>query len=206
MRSTLPLRFRYLMAAERVKRFPARVRLYYGIGHVAQANAQAEMMLRSIWSTLVFQGHGTELPPRLQNRDKQPRKIEDITEARRRMLAAKNATLTEGVRQAAEMVFESVTNAQNMRHRVIHDIWIYDSDNSQPGWMRMSPESTSEGIPTAPSGRRYVGDALKSARMAQAQVQDLVTLLWHELGIVVGGTPQRSVPELLDRMRRRGAP
>lgn len=202
--TALPLRFRYRLAVEQLRRFPARARLYYGIGRVAQDNVSVELRLRSIWSTLVYQGHGADLKASLVNRDKQPRQTGDVIQACKEMLAANDATLTEGVRDAADLVFQAITDAQTMRHRVVHDLWIYaDDGTSVPGWRRFNPDFTSAGILSATVGLDYVHAALRAATVAQAQVDDLFLLLWHELGIAVGGTPSLAVPDLVARIQQR---
>lgn len=154
-------------------------RLSLGIGHVAQAHVQLDFALRQVHQTLMSPGLGMFLSGGVLS---VARLIEDI-----QIMLAK-ADLTSEIHAAAKSALSAAKDANEVRNRVVHDMWLPHPESKpvdgQVRWLTSRPQRGHlNSVSPAGSTRdlSYVADALASQRRAQLRVLGIHWALWEVL-------------------------
>lgn len=176
-------------------------RLLWTIGTVAQADAQLQMAIRSLWSGLAHLGHGGP-PEKDPPRDGQP-----LRENCRRRIRSVDG-LPDAVVEAARAVLDGVEAAAHLRHRVVHDLWLSPEGvgigyaGEAAAWLRVNPGKMTPqaGIRGELSHLSYAEACARDLRRCHKAVMILMLLLSEFTPILLGGISSNSVDELLERL------
>jgi len=151
--------------------FGAGDQLALGIGRVAQAHVQLDFSLRQVHQTLMSPGLGMFLSGGVVS---VTRLIEDV----RTRLA--KADLDSGLLEAAGSALTAAKEANELRNRVVHDMWLLHPDSQlvdgQVQWLTSRPQKGHLNRVSHVGSLRdltYVTEALTSQRRAQLRVLGL---------------------------------
>ena len=147
------------------------------IGRVARAHVQLDMALRSVHQTLATPGLGVHLTNRITS-------TSILVDDCRSMLAS--ALLDTRVQQAAEATLQAAKDANVVRNRVVHDMWLRDvalDDDEPPQWMvhrnvkgQLHPVEAD-----APRDVTFVAQATEQLARAGLRARAITWALWEVL-------------------------
>jgi hypothetical protein len=177
---------------------PLHDQLLHGIGRVAQAQVQVEIILRHIYTGLTMPSLVAAYVGAKRN------SIDQLTQDCRVMLA--NSYLPDKFKTAGEDALKAGTEADKLRHKVVHDWWVQkmdsDDDPNSARYDRLRAAKTTIGYTSEPSDLAFVNDAEAALRRAYIRIRSLVIAV---NGLMVfGDAPPPGAPydpELLPSIR-----
>jgi hypothetical protein len=177
---------------------PLHDQLLHGIGRVAQAQVQVEMILRHLYTGLTMPSVAAAYLGAKRN------SIDQLAQDCRVMLA--NSDLPDDIKTAGNDALIAGIEADKLRHKVVHEWWVQkmDSDdepNTAP-YERLRAARTTIGYTSEPGDLAFVNDAEAALGRAYIRINSLVFAVTNLM--VFGGAPPPGVPydpELLPSIR-----
>jgi hypothetical protein len=174
---------------------PLHDQLLHGIGRVAQAQVQVELILRQLYTGLALPSAAAHLAATRNS-------IDQLAQDCRVMLA--NSGLAEDIRGAGDDALRAGIEADKLRHKVVHEWWVQVMDASDPDsapFQRLRAARRAIGYSSEPSDLAFVNDAEEALRRAYIRIHSLAFAVTNLVfgGVQLPGSPYD--PDLLPTIR-----
>jgi hypothetical protein len=183
---------------------PPHDQLLHGIGRVAQAQVEVELVLRRLHTQLTGRGPASFLGAKRNS-------IDQLAQECRVML--KNSDLPVDVEQAGDDALRASIEADKLRHQVVHEWWVHEIDSDLvPEWWvqemdsdeptrapfnRMRADKNSLGYRSEPADLNFVNNAEEVLRKAFMRVHSL----WSVVSYARVGLDREFLDHLLPEVR-----
>jgi hypothetical protein len=169
--------------------------LLHGIGRVAQAQVQVELVLRQLYTELALPSAAAHLAATRNS-------IDQLAQDCRVMLV--NSGLADDIKRAGDDALRAGIEADKLRHKVVHEWWVQTMDAGDPNaapFQRMRAARKAIGYSSEPGDMGFVNDAEEALRRAYIRIDALAYAVRNLLfdGAQLPGSPYDA--ELLPSIR-----
>jgi hypothetical protein len=169
----------------------------HGIGRVAQAQVQVEIILRHLYTALTMPSvAAAHLGPRRGG-------VDQLVKDCRVMLGSSD--LPDDYRRAGNDALTAATEADQLRHTVVHQWWVQKMDADGTGtasYERLKASKTTIGYTAEPGDLSYIDEVEERLRRAYIRINSLVYAVTNSMTFA-GQPPLVAIfkPDLLDEIR-----
>jgi hypothetical protein len=170
---------------------PLHDQLLHGIGRVAQAQVQLEIILRHLYTALTMPSVAAYVGAKRNS-------IDQLVQDCRVMLP--HTELPDDFKTAGNDALLAAKDADRLRHQVVHVWWVEKMDSDDPTaapYQRMRADRTTIGYTSEPGDLAFIKDAEEALLRAYVRISQLVFAVTNMIvgGALLPGAPYD--PELL---------